>query len=443
MMAGLTRQALRSNPWSFFGPASTQALAATIVTGALGVQASTNAAHLDPATQAALADSGILDVAVIFVMISIYLTMIIVGVTMGATIARQARDIALVRAVGGTPGRVRGAVALQAVMVAVPATIVGVPLGMLGGRAWLHGLVTHGIVPGTVTFHPSPTAPAIALAITAGTSLIGALFAAIRPSRVKPSVALTEAAAPGRRIGRIRTVLGLILVAGGVVLSFVISGLGADQADQGGLFVMIAMCVGAGLLGPALLRVAAPFARLLGPPGRLAADNLAVRAKSYSGALVPLTLAAAFAGVNVARLTTTAHVTGTSESPADLWLEYSGTFVYTAFAAVAALNTLITVVLSRRRDLAVVRLAGATRAHALSVVICEALTVTGTGLVVAAAVAATTLLPLLHTALGTWTPWMPAGYWLTGVFGVTALVLAGTAIPAALAMRQPAIEAVT
>jgi putative ABC transport system permease protein len=438
-MAGLVRQALKSNPFSFLGPASTQCLAAVIVTGALSAHHSIAAARLDRATRAGLADSGILDVAVIFVMISIYLTMIIVGVTMAATIGRQARDIALVRAIGGTPARVRRAVAAQAVLIAVPATVVGVPLGMLGGRAWLHGLAA----PGSVTFRPALYALPVALAITAGTSLIGALIAAIRPSRVRPAVALTESAAPRQRIGVVRTLLGLILVAGGVVLSFVISGLDADQADQGGLFVMLAMCVGAGLLGPALLRVAAPFARLLGPAGVLAADNLAVRAKSYSGALVPLTLAAAFAGVKMAQLSTVTHVTGTSPAPADLWLEYSGTSVYTAFAAVAALNTLITVVLSRRRDLAVVRLVGATRARALGVVICEALTVTGTGLVVAAVVAATTLLPLLHTSLGTWVPWMPATYWVTGVLGVAALVLAGTAVPAALAMRRPAIEAVT
>jgi putative ABC transport system permease protein len=442
-MAGLVRQALKSNPFSFLGPASTQCLAAVIVTGALSAHHSIAAARLDRATRAGLADSGILDVAVIFVMISIYLTMIIVGVTMAATIGRQARDIALVRAVGGTPARVRRAVAAQAVLIAAPATAVGVPLGMLGGWAWLHGLVAHGVLPGSVTFRPALYALPVALAITAGTSLIGALIAAIRPSRVRPAVALTESAAPRRRVGVVRTLLGLILVAGGVVLSFVISGLGADQADQGGLFVMLAMCVGAGLLGPALLRVAAPFARLLGPAGVLAADNLAVRAKSYSGALVPLTLAAAFAGVKMAQLSTVTHVTGTSPAPADLWLEYSGTSVYTAFAAVAALNTLITVVLSRRRDLAVVRLAGATRGRALGVVICEALTVTGTGLVVAAAVAATTLLPLLHTSLGTWVPWMPATYWVTGVLGVAALVLAGTAVPAALAMRRPPIEAVT
>jgi putative ABC transport system permease protein len=442
MMAGLTRQALTSNPWAFLGPASTQCLAAAIVAGALGTQRSLSDARLDAATRHALRDSGILDVAVIFVMISIYLTIIIVGVTMVATIARQARDIALVRAVGATPGQVRRAVALQAAVVAVPATVAGVPLGTLGGKAWVGGLVRHGIVPDVVTFHAATAALPIALAITVGTSLIGALVAAIRPSRTRPSVALAESAAPPRRIGVVRTALGLLLVAGGVVLSFVISGLGADQADQGGFFVMLAMCVGAGLLGPALLRVAAPFARLFGAAGVLAADNLAVRARSYSGALVPLTLAIAFAAVKVAGLTTASHATGVPGAPADRWLEYSGTFVYSAFAAVAALNTLVTGVLPRRRDLAIVQLAGGTRARALGVVICEALTVTGTGLLVGAGVATTTLLPLLHTAVGTWMPWMPLSYWVTGVLGVAALVLAGTVVPAALAMRRPAIEAV-
>jgi putative ABC transport system permease protein len=442
-MAGLTRQALKSNPWSFLGPASTQCLAALIVTGALSAQHSIGSAHLDRATRAGLADSGILDVAVLFVMISIYLTAIIVGVTMAATIGRQARDIALVRAIGGSPGRVRGAVAGQAVLIAVPATAVGVPLGFLAGRAWVDGLVAHGILPDAVNFHPAVHALPAALAITVGTSLIGALIAAIRPSRVRPAVALTETAAPRRKIGIMRTLLGLILVLGGVVLSFAVSRLDPAQADQRGLFVMLAMCVGAGLLGPALLRVAAPFARVFGPLGVLAADNMAVRAKSYSGALVPLTLATAFAGVKMAQIATVTHLTGIAPQPGDRWLEYSGTSVYVAFAAVAALNTLITVVLSRRRDLAVVRLAGATRVRALGVVICEALTVTGTGLVVAAVVAATTLLPMLHAGLGTWLPWMPIGYWLGGAFGVAALVLAGTAVPAALAMRRPAIEAVT
>ena len=50
---------------------------------------------------------------------------------------------------------------------------------------------------------------------------------------------------------------------------------------------------------------------------------------------------------------------------------------------------------------------------------------------------------MLHTALGTWTPWLPVSWLLTGVLATAALVLAGTALPAALAMRRPPIEVVT
>jgi putative ABC transport system permease protein len=343
--------------------------------------------------------------------IAVYLSAIVVGVTMGATIARQARDIALVRAIGAAPRQVRSAIAGQAVLVAVPATLVGVPLGVLGGRAWIHGLVAHGVIPAEVGFHADPAALPIALAVSVGTSLLGALVAAIRPARVRPAVALTETAAPELGVGLVRTVAGLLLVAAGGVLSTVLTG-------DGRLFVMLAMCLGTGFLGPALLRATALLAR---PVGRLAADNLAVHARSYSGALVPLTLAIAFATVKVA-----AHA-GVTEPAADRWTDYSGTAVYTAFAAVAALNALITVMVSRGRDLAVTRLAGGTRGRVLGVVICEALVVTVVSLLAAAVVATTTLgsfrLPPIYLSIA-----------------VVVLVLGGTALPAAVGMRRPPVE---
>lgn len=439
----MIRQALRRHPWAFLGPFSTQVLAAALVAGSLGVTASLDRAPLGPAARQALTDSGISEMAVLFLMLAVYLSAIIVGVTMAATIAQQARDIALVRAIGATPGRVRRSIAAQAALVAVPATLLGVPLGTLGGRAWLGGLAGHGLVPAAVTFHPHGGALPIALAVTVGTSLIGALVAAIRPARVRPAVALAETAAPVRRVGVVRTTLGALLIAGGAGCAIVIAGLDPATTDALGLLVMIAMCVGVGLLGPALLRLAATFGPLLGDSGRLAADNLAIRARALSGALVPLTLAIAFTGVKVILLRTAEHVHGEPGPAADRWLEYSGTAVYVAFAAVAAVNTLVTVVLSGRRELAVSRLAGATRRRALGVVVCEALLVTATALVAAAGVALTTTLPILHTALGTWSPWLPASWLATGVLATAALVLAGTAVPAALAMRRPPIEVVS
>ena len=177
MMSGLVRQALRRNPWAFAGPFTTQCTAAALVSGALGVTASLRGARLAPDARRALTDSGVPEMAEVFVMLAVYLTALIVGLTMTAAIARQARDLALVRAVGATPARVRGAVALQAAAVALPATVLGVPVGDLLGRAWLAGLTAHGVIPAGVVFHASAAGPPAALAITMGTSLIGALIA--------------------------------------------------------------------------------------------------------------------------------------------------------------------------------------------------------------------------------------------------------------------------
>jgi putative ABC transport system permease protein len=436
------RQALRRNPWAFLGPAATQALAAALVSAGLCLLASFDGAALSPTQRAALIASGVADLGLIFVVSSIYLSLLIVGVTMGTAIADQATDLALVRTIGATPARVRRAIAAQAALIAVPATTAGIPLGLLCGYGWLTGLTRHGIVPPEVSFRIHGATVPIVFAVTIGTSLLGALVAAIRPSRLRPAVALTEAAVPRRRTGWVRTPLGLLLVAGGIALSVVLSGVNAETADQAGFFVMLAMCVGVGLLGPVLLRVVAPVARLFGSTGALAADAVVARARSLSGALVPLTLAVGFAAFTIVLSTTTEHVTGVATAPADRWLQYSGTGAYTAFAAIAAVNTLVTVIQARRRDLAVIRLAGGTRGHTLAVVICEALVVTATALVAGAAVATTTLLPLLHTALGTWRPWLPVSYLVGGIAVTAALVLTGLVLPAALSLRRAPIEVV-
>jgi putative ABC transport system permease protein len=436
------RQALRRNPWAFLGPAATQALAAALVTTGLCLLASFDGAPLDPAQRAALTDSGIADLGLIFVVSSIYLSLLIVGVTMGTAIADQAQDLALLRTIGATPARVRRAIAAQAALIAVPATIAGIPLGLLAGYTWLTGLTGHGVVPAEVTFRMHGGTVPIAFAVTVGTSLLGALIAAIRPSRLRPAVALTEAAVPRRRSGLVRTPLGLLLVGGGIALAVLLTRVDADTADQAGFFVMLAMCVGVGLLGPLLLRVAAPFARLFGSTGALAADAVIARARSLSGALVPLTLAVGFAAFTIVLGTTTEHVTGVATPAADRWLAYAGTGAYTTFAAIAAVNTLVTVIQARRHDLAVIRLAGGTRGRTLAVVICEALVVTATALVAGAVVATTTLLPLLHTALGTWCPWLPVSWLLGGIAITAALVLTGMVLPAAASLRRPPIEVV-
>jgi putative ABC transport system permease protein len=98
------------------------------------------------------------------------------------------------------------------------------------------------------------------------------------------------------------------------------------------------------------------------------------------------------------------------------------------------------VTVGRQRDFAVTQLAGATRQRVLGVVICEAVIVVVTALFLAAVVAIATLLPLLHTSLDTWMPYLPAPYLVAGALAAAGVVAAGTVAPAAVLTRRPAIE---
>lgn len=446
MRAGLTRQALRRHRWAFLGPVTTQCVAAAVVCAMVTTGTSVDRASLDPAQRQAVLAADIPSATTAFALIAVYMSILMVGVTMSAAIARQGRDIALLRAVGATPGQVRRSVAAQAAIVAAPASVLGYLLGLVGGWLWVEALIRHDVLPGVVRFVPEPAVLPMVLGIEVATSVVGALIAAIRPSRVRPATALTEAATGRPRGGGARTVLGLVVLSAGVVLSAVISSFAPEQADDAGFFVMLAMCIGVGMLGPVILRAAAavarPLLRFAGGSGLLAVDNIGALSRALSGALIPLVLAIAFAGVKVASHTTAAHVTGATDPAGAVWMDYSGTAVYSAFAAVAAMNTLLTVTVGRRRDLAVTQLAGATRRRVIAVVICEAVIVTGAALVLAAAVAVVTLLPLLHTGLDTWMPHVPAPYLLAGVLATAALVAAGTVAPSAVLTRRPPIEAV-
>jgi putative ABC transport system permease protein len=349
-----------------------------------------------------------------------------------------------VRVVGASPGQVRRAVALQVAVVTLPASAVGWLLAVPAGAAWIAALRAHDVLPAAARLEPQFTALPIALAVVLPTSVVGALVAAIRTSRVAPSVALAEAETRRRPIGRSRVAAGATLVIGGAALSVVLSQLDPDQADGGAFFVMLAECIGVGMLAPlALGRVARVVRRVAGDGvARLAVDNLDTMTRSLAGTLVPLVLAAAFTTLKIAVHTTTARVTGVTGPAADVWTDYSGTVIYATFAGVAALNCLVTVVVNRRRDLAAMQLLGADRRTLVRMTLVEAVVVTATAIVLAAGVAGITLAPMLHTSLGVWLPqfppWVPVG----GVVLMACIVIAGMVGPAAAVTRAAPIEVV-
>ncbi len=113
-----------------------------------------------------------------------------------------------------------------------------------------------------------------------------------------------------------------------------------------------------------------------------------------------------------------------------------------AFTAIAVINTLIMVALRRRRELALLRLVGATPRQVRSMARWEAALIIAIGLGVGLAIAATALLPLAHALNGSLHPYVPAGP-LAAILGTSALLaLLALALPTQRALRSRPVEAV-
>ncbi|MFI0939049.1 ABC transporter permease [Streptomyces sp. NPDC021020] len=104
------------------------------------------------------------------------------------------------------------------------------------------------------------------------------------------------------------------------------------------------------------------------------------------------------------------------------------------FAAVAAANTLVMTVLDRRREVALLRLAGTTRTQVLRMLRAEALVVALAGLGIGGAIAWITLVPIARGLTGA-SPYVPPTQPLALAAAALALTLASTSLPARALLR--------
>jgi putative ABC transport system permease protein len=111
------------------------------------------------------------------------------------------------------------------------------------------------------------------------------------------------------------------------------------------------------------------------------------------------------------------------------WANYVMAAVLGGFATVAAVNTLVMVMLDRRREVSLLRLAGMTRRQVLRMVRWEALVVAGSGLVIGASIALLTLRPLARGVADS-SPYVATGPAVAIAGGAVLLGLLSTSLPA-------------
>lgn len=128
-------------------------------------------------------------------------------------------------------------------------------------------------------------------------------------------------------------------------------------------------------------------------------------------------------------LATAAHATGVADT-SNRWMTFGGTISTGMFAGVAALNFLITVNGGRGRDLATMALPGGPRRTLLRASTIETLVFAATGLLIAGAISASTLIPITYSAYHLWIPYLPLWTVAVGVLAVIGLIasaMVGTA----------------
>ncbi|MBC2932420.1 ABC transporter permease [Nocardioides sp. zg-1228] len=235
--------------------------------------------------------------ALLFVAIALFVGVLVITNTFAILFAQRMRDFALLRCVGVTRRQLRGAIRLEALVLGVAASAIGVAVGTLAGaglvvlvRRWFTDM-------GPAALDPVWTATAFAV----GTLVtLGAAWLPTRAAvRVAPLAALRPATGVDVRsaAGRWRLALAALGIgAGGVLLAAAIATKSVPVMLAGGVLAFVGVLLLGPVLVPRLIRLTGALPGG-GPVRRLATGN-AVRnprrtATTAASLLVGVTLTTA------------------------------------------------------------------------------------------------------------------------------------------------------
>src|SRR3954447_11573253 len=255
----------------------------------------------------------LIPVTAAFAGLALFIAMFVVTSTMGLSIQQREREIALLRAVAATPRQIRRMIGWEAALVGLVGSAAGVWPGLLLGEKLGHALVRHGIVPSSFTVHADWMPAAAAGAGGGAIALLAGLGAAGRAARVRPTLALSDAAVEPRLVGPGRLIGGLLaLPRAGALFAGSPTTPPPQTAAATSEMTAIMLVLAVGFLGPIVARLGA---KVLGPPlaalapvgGFLASANLGATTRRFSSATTPLVLSVAMSCTLLFSSTTIDH----------------------------------------------------------------------------------------------------------------------------------------
>ncbi|MGW4896570.1 ABC transporter permease [Kitasatospora sp. NPDC004240] len=209
--------------------------------------------------------------------------------TFSMLVAQRTREIGLLRAVGGSRSQVNRSVLVEALILGVLGSTIGIAAG-LGLALGLIQLMKAAGMNLSTSLVIGANVPIAGYAVGVLITLLAAWIPARRASKIAPIAALRDHGTPAEpRSNLVRTVLGLVLTGGGAaVLAMAAT---ADEAGTGGqllglgvLLTLVGFVVLGPLLATSLVRVlGAALPAVFGPSGKLAQRN-AMRNPRRTGA---------------------------------------------------------------------------------------------------------------------------------------------------------------
>lgn len=210
--------------------------------------------------------------------------------TFSMLVAQRTREIGLMRAIGSSRKQVNRSVLLEAVLLGIVGSVLGVAagVGLAVGLMKVMGAV--GMELSTQDLTIAWTTPVTGLALGIIVTVFAAYIPARRAGKVSPMAALRDSGTPAdAKSGWIRAGIGLVLTGGGAAALWATTQ--ADKSSDGSLLLglgVVLTLIGFIVIGPLLAGVVVRalgvvVLRLFGPVGRLAERN-ALRNPRRTGA---------------------------------------------------------------------------------------------------------------------------------------------------------------
>jgi putative ABC transport system permease protein len=211
-----------------------------------------------------------------FAGVALFVGIFLILNTFSIIVAQRTRELALMRAVGASRRQMIGSVLVEAIVIGLLASVIGLLAGVGVGAllAFVFGSIGGGLEIASIGVPLTAVISSFVVGLLV--TVIAALMPALRASRIPPVAAMQDVANPDRPLTRITVAGGIVGGIGGAILALGLSGNAGDSTLWTILGGVLLTFIGVALLTPLISK---PVVSLLGRlfawsvPGKLGRLN--------------------------------------------------------------------------------------------------------------------------------------------------------------------------